>query len=83
MVITTYSSKDDMIDKLQQLKGKSKLKCHQNISKFYDEMDFIRRSKTFPFEQGPSVSKVECIHEIFHTILLIMKFYKQNLRLRI
>ena len=38
MVNTTYNSTQDMIDKLQQLKCKTKLKYYKNISKYYDEM---------------------------------------------
>ena len=35
MVNTNYNSTEDMIDKLQQLKGKTKLKFYKN---FYNEM---------------------------------------------
>ena len=33
-VDTTYNSTEDMINKLQQLKGKTKLQFYQNISNF-------------------------------------------------
>ena len=39
MVNTTYYSTEYMIDKLQQLKGKTKLKFYRNISKYYDKMN--------------------------------------------
>ena len=39
MVNTTYNSTQDLIDKLQQLKGKTKLKFHKNYSNFYDNMN--------------------------------------------
>ena len=38
MVITNYNSTEDMINKLQQLKGKTKLKFYKLISNYYDEM---------------------------------------------
>ena len=39
MVNTTYNSTQEMIDKLQQLKGKTKLKFSKNIINYYDEMN--------------------------------------------
>ena len=39
MANATYNSTDDMINKLQQLKGKTKLKFFKNISKYYDNMN--------------------------------------------
>ena len=36
MVNTTYNSTEDMINKLQELKGKTKLKFYKNISNYYD-----------------------------------------------
>ena len=39
MVNTTYISTEDMINKLQQLKGKTKLKFYKNISNYFDNMD--------------------------------------------
>ena len=38
MVNTSYNTSDDMIEKLQQLKGKTKLKFYKNISNYYIEM---------------------------------------------
>ena len=38
MVNTKYNSIEDMINKLQQLKGKIKLKFYKNISNYYSEM---------------------------------------------
>ena len=34
MVFTTYGSTEDMVDKLQSLKGKTKLKFYKNISNY-------------------------------------------------
>ena len=38
MAITTYNSSEDMIKKLQSLKGKTKLKFYENISNYHIEM---------------------------------------------
>ena len=38
MVNTTYNSTEDMIIKLKELKGKTKLKFYKNISNYYTEM---------------------------------------------
>ena len=38
LVNTEYNSTEDMINKLQELKGKTKLKFYKNISNFYNEM---------------------------------------------
>ena len=39
MVNNKYNTTEDMIEKLQQLKGKTKLKFYKNISNnYYDEM---------------------------------------------
>ena len=38
MVNTTYKSTKDMINNLQQLKGKTKLKFYKKISNYYNEM---------------------------------------------
>ena len=38
LVNTTYNSTEDMTNKLQQLKGKNKIKVYKNISDYYTEM---------------------------------------------
>ena len=63
-----------MINKLQNLKGKTKLKFHQNISNYYDEMNIRRQSNTFQFEEDPLSKNVEGISKTYHEVLLLMKF---------
>ena len=46
MINTTYYSTEDMINKLQQLNGKTKLKLYKNISNYYDNMN-IRFDEDF------------------------------------
>ena len=47
MVNTTYNSTEDMINKLQELKGKTKIRFYINISKYYDEMNI----RNYQFEE--------------------------------
>ena len=39
MVNTNYNSTEELINKLQSLKGKTKLKFYKNISDYYDSMN--------------------------------------------
>ena len=53
MVNGKLEATQNMINKLQHLKGKTKLKFIQSISKIYEEMNFRRVNKTFQFEEDP------------------------------
>ena len=59
-----------MINKLQQLKGKTKLKFYKNISNYYTEM----KNKNFPTQQDPFAKNAQGISKIYHEVLLLMKF---------
>ena len=67
MVITTYNSTEDMINKLQQLKGKTKLKIYKNISNYCD-------IKNIRFDEDPFAKKAQSINKIYHEVLKLMKF---------
>ena len=56
-----------MIDKLQQLKGKTKLKFYKNTSNCYDNMNKRMDEDTFS-------KNAESISKIYHEVLLILKF---------
>ena len=56
-----------MINNLQQLKGKTKLKFYKNLSKYYDNMD-IR------MDDGRFAKTAQGISKIYHEVFLIMKF---------
>ena len=56
-----------MIDKLQQLKPKTKLKFYKSLSKSYDNIN-IR------FDDDPFAKIAEGISKIYHEVLLLMKF---------
>ena len=49
LVNTNYNSTEDMIDKLQQLNGKTKLKFYKNISIYYNDV----KNKNFQTQQDP------------------------------
>ena len=71
MVNTKYTSIEDMINKLQSLKGKSKLKFYKNISNYYVEM----KNKNFQTNnQDPFAKNAQGISKIYHEVLLLMKF---------
>ena len=70
MVNTNYSSTEDMINKLQSLKGKTKLKFYKSISNYYTEM----KNKNFQTQQDPFAGNALGISKIYHEVLLLMKF---------
>ena len=59
-----------MINKLQQLNGKTKLKFYKNISIYYTEM----KNKNFQTQQDLFAKKAQGISKIYHEVLLLMKF---------
>ena len=70
LVNTNYNSTEDMINKLQELKGKTKLKFHKNITNYYNEM----KNKNFQTQQDPFNKNAQGISKIYHEVLLLMKF---------
>ena len=66
MVNTTYNSTKEMINKLQRLKGKTKLKFYKNISNYYKEM----KKKIFKH-----MIKILLVKMLKVLIKFIMKFY--------
>ena len=72
MVNTTYNSTEDMINKLQSLKGKIKLKFHKNLSDYYIEM----KNKNFQTEVNHFGKNFQGISKIYHEVLLLMKFHQ-------
>ena len=66
VVITSYNSTEDMNIKLQELKGKTKLKIKSN---FYGEMNI----KNFKFEQDPFSKNAQGISKTYHELSLLGK----------
>ena len=69
MVNTTYNSTEDMINILQQLKGKTKLKLRKNISNYYNEM----KNKIFQTQGDPFSRNAQGFSRRYHEVLLLMK----------
>ena len=67
VVNTNYNSTEDMINKLQELKGEAKLKIYKNISNYYDNVN-IR------MDEDPFAKNAQGISENYHEVLLVMKF---------
>ena len=71
MVNTKYNSSEEMINKLQSLKGKTKLKFYKNINNYYVEM----KNKNFKIQdRDPFSRNAQGISKIYHDVLLLMKF---------
>ena len=51
MVNTTYNSTQELIEKVQSLKSKTRRKFFKDIGKYYDEMNIRRQKGTFQFEE--------------------------------
>ena len=67
IVKTTYNPTEDMINELQEIKGKTKLKFYKNISNYYDNMNNT-------FDEDPFAKNAQGISEIYHEMLLLMKY---------
>ena len=70
MANTNYNSTEDMINKLQQLKGKTKLKFYKIIKNYYVEM----KNRNFQTQQDPFSKNVQDISKVYHEVLFLMKF---------
>ena len=63
-----------MINKLQSLKRKTKIKFYQTLNVFYDEMNIRRQSGKFKFQEDPFSKNVEGIGKFYHEVLLLTNF---------
>ena len=78
MVNTTYNSTQDMINKVQHLKSKTKIKVYQNISNYYDGMNI----RNFKFEEDPFSKSDQSFSKFSHEVLLLMKFLQTKPQVR-
>ena len=62
-----------MINKLQLLKGKTKLKLHKKIGRFYIELKIRRKCYTFQFEEGPSCKEFQGFSKNYREVILLKK----------
>ena len=67
MLNTTYNSTEDMINKLQQLRGNTKLKFYKSISNYYDNMNI-------KFDEDPFAKNAQGISKIYHEVMKLVKF---------
>ena len=73
---TTYNSTEDMTNKLQSLKGKTKLKFYKNLSNYYDKTNIKMDEDLFAkLAQGSS--------KMYQEVFLLKNFYRLSQRLRI
>ena len=79
MANTAYKSTEDFIDKLQQLKCKTKLKFYKKRNSYYDETN-IRNNK---FENDPFSKKAQGFCKSYHDVLLLLKFPQNKLQITI
>ena len=80
MVNTNYISTEDMINKLQELKGRTKLKFYKNMKNHYTEM----KNKNFQTQdQDPFAKNVQGISKIYHEVLLLRKFLQTKPQIKI
>ena len=69
MVKTKYNSTEEMINELQELKGKTKSKFYKNICTHYDNMNNRMDEDAFS-KSARGVSK------LYHEVVLLMKFLR-------
>ena len=82
LVNTKLKTTEEMILKIPSLKRKTKRKLHQNLSVFYDQMNYLRQSNMFHFEENPYSKNAQSIGTILHEALLLRKFFRQSLGLK-
>ena len=78
-VNTKNNTTEDMIDKLQSLKGKTKLKFFKNISNYYDEMKCIN----FQTQENPFSKNAEGISKVYQKVFWLMKFLQTKPQIKI
>ena len=73
---TKYNSTEDMINNLQELKGKTKIKFYKNESKYYDDMN-IR------MDEDALKKNAQVIGKTYHEIVTLMKFIQKKPQVKI
>ena len=67
MINTTYNTTEDMINNLQSLKGKTKLKFYKNKSNYYENLNI-------KMDEDPFARKAQGISKIYNGVLILLKF---------
>ena len=68
MVIIKNNTKEDMINKLQAIKVRTKLKFQQSTSTYYNEVKYRRQNITFQFKEDPFAKSGQGIGRINHEV---------------
>ena len=71
VMITTYKAIESKILKLQKSKSKTKLEIKTTFSSNYDEMNYLRQSQNFLFEEDPFSVNAQSVAIILHETLLL------------
>ena len=61
----------DKIEKLQNLKGKTKLKFYQNVNNYYDEKKYRRQNGHFKFKEDVFSKGGEGVATNMHEVFII------------
>ena len=69
MVNTSNNTSEDKINKLQQFKGKTKLKFFKNLSNYYNET----KHRNFQTQENQFAKNAQGISKIYHEVLMLMK----------
>ena len=75
MVNTSYKTTDDMINKVQELKRKTKSKFYKNISNYYDKMNI-------KFDEDPFAKNAQGISKNYHEVWNLMKLLQTKPQVR-
>ena len=75
MANTTYTSTEDLINKLQEIKGKTKLKVYNIVSNCYD-ITKIR------MDEDPFAKNAQNIAKKYHGVFLLMNFLQAKPQLK-
>ena len=70
MANTKYNSTENMINKLQTLKGKTKMNFYKSLSNYYNEM----KNKNFLSERDPFAKNAQSISKNYHEVLILIKY---------
>ena len=79
LVNTKYNSTEDVINKLQELKGEPKKIFFKNLSNYHDNLNI-------KIGEDPFAKNAHVFSNIYHGVLLLIKFLQTkplNLRLKI
>ena len=71
MVDTNYDTTEDMNDKVQQIKGQTKLKFFKKINNYYNEMKNKNNQTNYEDFFSRSAQGISKIH---HEVIMLMKF---------